>query len=129
MSESISVTGLSGVVSSLEDAGALLNEGCRKAVQVTSLRVKKAAQAKISGHAHLPAYPSSITYDTSATENGSQGVIGPDKNRSQGPLGNILEYGTGRHAPIPHLGPALEENADDLIRGVEIAIRQAVGDS
>ena len=129
MSESISITGLTGVVSSLEDAGALLNKGCKTAVQVTSLKVKRSAQAKISGHAHLPAYPSSITYDTTATAAGAQGVIGPDKNRSQGPLGNILEYGTGRHAPLPHLGPALEENADDLIRGVEIAVRQAVGDS
>jgi hypothetical protein len=43
----------------------------------------------------------------------------------QGSLGNIIEFGTSKNAPIPHLGPALDANAADLLAGVDIAVRQA----
>jgi len=34
--------------------------------------------------------------------------IGPDKLRRQGPLGNLLEYGSVHNAPHPHMIPAAE---------------------
>ncbi|MEU4570724.1 hypothetical protein, partial [Micromonospora sp. NPDC023956] len=68
-----------------------------------------------------PAYPYAITYDSTETPTGASADIGPDKERRQGPLGNILEYGTVKNAPIPHMGPAgaaelprFEKALDDL---------------
>lgn len=122
----VTVTGITELSAALEASPALLAANLRKAVQVTCGKVKTSARSRISGYRHLPAYPYSITYDTKVTPVSIQGEIGPDKALKQGPLGNIVEYGTSKNAPIPHLGPALEENADDFIRGVDIAIQQAL---
>jgi len=121
----IDVIGLNLVVEDLNRFPLRLAVNVRKAVQVTSQKVRDDARNRIKGHKYLPAYPYSITYDTKVTAEGVEGEIGPDKGRAQGPLGNIVEYGTSKNAPIPHLGPALDANAEDLVAGVEIAVRQA----
>jgi hypothetical protein len=85
-----------------------------KVAQVAGMKIKKGAQKRIKATAedgHLPAYPSSITYDTETRGTTVGVVVGPDKDRNQGALGNVLEYGTSMHAPIPHLQPALEAEA------------------
>ena len=122
----VDVFGLNAVVSDLEAFPVHLTVNARKAVQITSQKVRDDARNRIKGHKYLPAYPYSITYDTKVTVEGIEGEIGPDKGRAQGPLGNIVEYGTSKNAPIPHLGPALDANAEDLVAGIEIAIRQAM---
>lgn len=122
----IEVSGLDALVADLEANGPKLATNLRKAVQVTSAKIKADARSRISGYRHLPAYPYSITYDTTVTADGVEGEIGPDKALPQGPLGNILEYGTSTHAPLPHLGPALDAGADDLAAGVDIAVTQAL---
>ncbi|MEV4437486.1 hypothetical protein AB0K09_00465 [Streptomyces sp. NPDC049577] len=99
----------------------------RQAVEVTARKVKDSARQRISGHKYLPQYPRSITYEVKTTAAGVEAEIGPDKGAAQGALGNIIEYGSANNAPLPHLGPALEENADDLARGVEIAVAHALG--
>jgi hypothetical protein len=98
----------------------------RSAVQVTCRKVRDDARSRVMGHRYLPAYPYSITYDTTIAVDGVEGEVGPDKGRAQGPLGNLIEYGSSKNAPLPHLGPALDANADDLVAGVEIAVRQAL---
>ncbi|MFJ4738706.1 hypothetical protein [Streptomyces sp. NPDC088775] len=120
------VTGARETAAALLASIALMERNATTAVAVTAGKVKRSAAQRISGHAHLPAYPSSITYDVTHGPTGPEAEIGPDKGRRQGPLGNIVEYGTRNNAPLPHLGPALEEHADDLIRGVEIAVWQAL---
>jgi len=122
----VQVTGLNLVVSDLETAPQRLAANARKAVQVTSQKIRDDARNRIKGRRYLPAYPYSITYDTKVTAEGVEGEIGPDKGRAQGPLGNIVEYGTSKNAPIPHLGPALDAQAEDLVTGIEIAVRQAM---
>jgi hypothetical protein len=77
-----------------------------------AMNVKQQAQALAPSGPHTPAYASSITFDTFAELGGFKAEIGPDKGRAQGALGNIFEYGTGDTPPIPHLGPALEAEAD-----------------
>lgn len=124
--DGVQVIGLNLVVSEMEQAPIRLLVNARKAVQVTSRKVRDDARNRIKGHKYLPAYPYSITYDTKLTAEGIEGEIGPDKGRAQGPLGNIVEYGTSKNAPIPHLGPALDANAEDLVTGIEIAVRQAL---
>lgn len=140
----VHVSGLDVVVSGFTGAPARLAGNVRKAVQVTSAKVKADARQRISGYRHLTRYPYSITYDTKVTPDGVEGEIGPEKGKGgsrpnstgrvrsqdkgtlQGSLGNILEYGTSKNAPIPHLGPALDANEGDLLAGVEIAVRQAL---
>jgi hypothetical protein len=122
----VDVTGISAVVTDLEAFQIRFMVNARKAVQVTSKKIKADAQNRIKGHKYLPAYPYSITYDTKFIADGVEGEIGPDKGRAQGPLGNIIEYGTSKNAPIPHLGPALDANIDDLVRGIDIAVSQAL---
>jgi hypothetical protein len=122
----VEVFNLNAVVADLEAFPERLAVNLLKAVQVTSRKVRDDARDRIKGHKYLPAYPYSISYDTKVTAEGIEAEIGPDKGKAQGPLGNIIEYGTSKNAPIPHLGPALDANTDDLIAGVEIAVRQAM---
>jgi hypothetical protein len=122
----VDVIGLTVVVDDLGTFATRLRGNVAKAVQVTSRKVQNDARNGIRGHKYLPAYPYSITYDVKVTAEGVEGEIGPDKGRAQGPLGNIIEYGTSKNAPIPHLGPALDANADDLVTGIEIAVHQAM---
>jgi len=122
----VTVNGLDVVVTGFQGSPARLAVNLRKAVQVTCSKVKADARQRISGRKYLPRYPYSITYDTKITADGVEGEIGPQKALPQGPLGNIVEYGTSKNAPIPHLGPALDANESDLLAGVEIAVRQAL---
>jgi hypothetical protein len=124
--DGITVTGINAVVDDLSAFPQRLAVNVGKAVKVTSQKVRDDARNRIKGHRYLPAYPYSITYDVKATAEGAEGEIGPDKGRAQGPLGNIVEYGTSKNAPLPHLGPALDANAEDLVIGVEIAISQSI---
>lgn len=122
----VDVIGLTVVVDDLGTFAERLRVNAAKAVKVTSQNVRDDARNRIKGRKYLPAYPYSITYDVKVTAEGVEGEIGPDKGMAQGPLGNIVEYGTSKNAPIPHLGPALDANAEDLVAGIEIAIRQAM---
>lgn len=124
--DGVEVFGLQAVVADLENAPVRLIANLRLAVQINCKKVRDDARQRVMGHRYLPAYPYSITYETAYGPDSVEGVIGPDKGRAQGPLGNIIEYGTSKNAPLPHLGPALDANADDLVAGVEIAVRQAL---
>lgn len=93
---------------------------------MTARKVQQGARDRIAGHKYLPQYPAAISYDVRHTGLGVEAEIGPDKGRPQGALGNIVEYGTSKNAPLPHLGPALEEQAEDLAHGVEVAVWQAM---
>jgi hypothetical protein len=91
-------------------------------VDGSALRIKKDAARRASGLAHAPAYPASIGYDRFHTLFTSRARIGPDKDKRQGALGNLLEYGSINNAPIPHLQPALDAEAPRF----EAAIAEAV---
>ncbi|MEU5091719.1 hypothetical protein [Streptomyces sp. NPDC021356] len=119
------VTGAQESAAALLRAIVQMERNATTAVAVTAGKVKRSAAQRISGRPHLPAYPSSITYTASRGAAGPEAEIGPDKGRAQGPLGNLIEYGSIHNAPIPHLGPALDENADDLVHGIEVAVWQA----
>lgn len=92
----------------LASAATEAQAGVRAVVQKGALNVKTDAQRFAAGLAHAPHYPRSITFDTKVTAAGVEAEIGPDKSRTQGALGNILEYGTSKNAPVAHLGPALD---------------------
>lgn len=126
MSSAIVIVGMDRWVADMELAEPRLLVNSTKAVAVTSRKIQTAARARIRGHKYLPQYPASITYDVRGGLVSIEGEIGPDKDRPQGALGNILEFGTAKNAPIEHLGPALAENEEDLVRGIELAVHQAL---
>jgi hypothetical protein len=92
-----------------------------KVTQVAAIKIKKDAQKRIKAQTgkYFPLYPYTIGYDTQTKGVTVSAEIGPDKDmvigggpiKTPGNFGNILEYGTARDAPMPHLGPALEAEA------------------
>ena len=99
----------------------------RAVVQKGALNIKNGARQRISGHAHAPAYPSSITYDTKIGPTSAEAEIGPEKGKRQGALGNILEYGTVKNAPIPHIRPAADEELPRFDKALEDLAVKGVG--
>lgn len=107
------------VTSELDDLADKLDMAIDKVLDVTArttarsaLAIKKGAQNYIiagTTTTYTVHYPHSISYDVEEDGTTIRAEIGPDKNRRQGPLGNILEFGTSRNAPIPHLLPAFED--------------------
>ncbi|NUS17086.1 MAG: hypothetical protein HOY69_37785 [Streptomyces sp.] len=123
---SVVIVGLQELVASFEQAPVRLRVFAAKSVEVTARRVRDEARQRISGHRYLPRYPQSITYDVKPTATGVEAEIGPDKDRPQGPLGNIVEFGTSKNAPLPHLGPALDAAEPDAEHGITIAVQDAL---
>ena len=76
-----------------------------------ALNIKTDARRRVTGLAHAPAYPRAITYDSHETPTGAWAEIGPDKERRQGALGNLLEYGSVHNQPRPHMAPAAKAEA------------------
>lgn len=80
----------------------------RAVVARGALNIKNDARDRAPHGPHTPAYAASITYDLGDTVSEIRAAIGPDKNRPQGPLGNIFELGSPGRPPQPHLMPALD---------------------
>jgi hypothetical protein len=93
----------------LEEA-ATLDVRVTPIVEANARRVRDDARQNASGHPSLPHYPASITYDMVVTGQGVAADIGPDKDLPQGPLGNIIEYGTANNAPMGNLAKASAQN-------------------
>lgn len=103
----------------------------RQAIEVTARHVRDAARENAQGMSHAPAFPYSITYDidgSGSRATGSQlsAEIGPDKERSQGALGNLIEYGSVKNPPQGIMHGALQANEADFERGVDRAIEDAL---
>lgn len=130
MSKVVSFTGteqLDELAASLKKAVELAPAATRLVVQKGALNIKTDARRRVSGHKYLPAYPNSITYDTTETLFGASAEIGPDKSRPQGPLGNIIEFGGTRKAPLPHLMPAAEAEEPRFVASMEALAVKALG--
>ena len=114
----IEVQGLTALVSDLAAAPEKMRAGVRATVQKAALNIKNDAKEIVTAatpKGYARAYPSSITYDTQQTSTGGTSAeIGPDKDKRQGALGNLIEFGSVHNAPIPHLGPALEHEIPNL---------------
>lgn len=58
--------------------------------------IKTEMQADVSGSPHFKGMAGSITYDSHYLPGRARYVIGPDKSRRGGSLGNIYYFGTSR---------------------------------
>lgn len=88
-----------------------------KAVVVKgALNVKTQWRSNALGSAgkHAKAYPYSVGYDIDPDGMGAE--IGPDKAKRQGPLGNLLEFGSVQNPPHNDGGKALEKEAPNFVR-------------
>lgn len=70
--------------------------------------------AKRTAGKHAKRYPATINYDLSlgaALTGKIEAVVGPDKSKPQGPLGNLLEFGSVNNPPTNDGGRALRAEA------------------
>ncbi len=107
MRAGLDTTGLEPLLVVLDSAHADTPREAKRIVAKAAVNVKKDARKRASGLRHAPLYPRSIGYDEVDTALGPAADVGPDKDRPQGALGNILEYGTTNNPPRPHMGPAV----------------------
>ena len=71
---------------------------------------------------HIPRYADSISFE----RDGNLAVECFARDRGQGPLAGILEFGHGPNAPRPHFIPALEEEAERAPQWLAKAIADAL---
>lgn len=107
----IDLTELESLTRSIASSGAVLHADARAVVSRGALNIKNSwrARATLTAGAHARLYPSSISYDITEGPGYIEAEIGPDKGKAQGPLGNILEFGTSTQAGHNDGGQALED--------------------
>lgn len=98
-----------------------IHRGARAVVQRGALNIKRDAARRLGTGGHLRHLGRAVTYDTQETLTRASAEIGPDKNRRQGKLGHIPEYGTRNNRPRPYLAPALEAERPRFARALEAA--------
>lgn len=79
---------------------------------------------------HARMYPASISYDLgigAALLGRVEAEVGPDKSRPQGPLGNIIEFGSVNNAPSNDGGRALRDEAPNFEAELSKAALDALG--
>lgn len=96
----------------LDRAGERALKETRGVVSKGALNVKNEWRdnARQTAPRHAPHYPDSITYDleTNREHMAVEAEIGPDKNKTQGALGNLLEYGSRNNPPHNDGGRAMQ---------------------
>lgn len=129
---------LSKLSADLRFAGATAKPFLTKAMEVTGRNIRDTARKNATGMAHAPAFPYSISYDFVGSAGGLLGAlrggasheieleVGPDKDRAQGALGNLIEFGSIRNPPQGIMHGALQANEADFEKGIDRAIDDAL---
>lgn len=93
----------------------------RKAVQVTSHKIKDAWREK-ANRTGLGRYAADVTYETRELAQSIEGEIGPTPGDA-GSFGFVENAGGGVRSAPQHAGrDALEENEEDFVKGLELAV-------
>ena len=126
---------LMSLAADIEDAPKALPKYLRKALDVTSIKVKKDAQATVKGRKGLGHAAGAIDYElkgSSGAVSEMSSEIGYSKDKGAGKLGNLIEYGApnsgNQLAPSHDLGNALLGNEGDFVDGVEKAVADALAE-
>lgn len=99
--------------------GALTSIEVRAVVAKGALNIKNDWRGRSSGLAHAPRYPYSIGYDTDVLAGSVRAVIGPDKDKPQGALGNLIEFGSAKNPPHNDGGQALQAEEPRFVAAIE----------
>lgn len=94
----------------------------KKSVSRGALNIKNDLVRDARSNGSYRHFHRSISYDL--VRDGLEAEIGPDKNLTQGALGNILYFGTSKNAPVLSLDGPLDREAPRF----ETALRRIVGD-
>lgn len=116
----------------LSEAPASAQRDVAAVVGHAAMNVKNgwAENARQSAGHHARLYPSSISYDLSigaALAGTIRAEVGPDKSKPQGPLGNLIEFGSVNNPPHNDGGRALDAEAANFERAVADATLDALG--
>jgi hypothetical protein len=111
--------GLEALVTEFHREAEIAPDEARKVVQKGLLNIKNDWRRRWTGHPHAPRLPYAITYDSVAVGPRIMGEVGPDKDKPQGALGNLFEYGSVNNPPIPGGAPALEAERPKFERAME----------
>lgn len=134
----VDTSDLSRLGADLGDVPATSGRYLFTAMEVTARGTRDTARENATGMAHAPAFPQSITYDVSAGYSlvrevfGGGGAstisaeIGPDKDRPQGDLGNLIEFGSVNNPPQGIMHGALQANEANFERGIDRAVDDAL---
>lgn len=95
-----------------------LSRELRQVVSKGALNVKEDWRERWKNHPKIRHIPRSIGYDLTSGPGWAQGVIGPDKEKMQAALANIIEFGSVNNAPIPGGLPALTEEEPRFVKAV-----------
>lgn len=111
---SMDVYGARELTVDLSQAGIFATARAATATAETAEEVARFARdtirARTSGE-YVKHYPNAITYEVSVLGAGIIAAdIGPEFDKPQGGLGQLLEFGSRNNAPIPHLNPALDQS-------------------
>lgn len=123
---SIDLSQLVRLADDLASAPARIIPAVTPAIKRGAYNIKKDAFWRIqsvvaAGRGYARAYPYSIGYDVFTAASRVVAEIGPDKDKTQGALGNLLEFGSSNNPPYPHLMPA----ATTEIPKTEMAVSRA----
>lgn len=127
MSITMEVNGIDRVIEGFRIADRVIGANVTKAVEVTSRHVKDAAKKnarEVLGEA-VRHQASTYQYEIKHPSRGIvEGHIGPVKGWKQAAI--PLEYGTPFTAAKPVLEPALASNVEDFVKGVSMAVGEAL---
>lgn len=91
-----------------------------------ALNIKDDWRGAVSGLPHLPQFPASIGYDLDIQPGGVSAEIGPDKEKPQGPLGNLAEFGSANNPPGLQGQRALDAEEPRFLAAVEDLAERAL---
>lgn len=115
----------------LREVPAAANRNVKKAVEVTARNVKDDwAQGATVSRGYASSYAAAIDYTLEYPGGAIEAEIGPSLGKTPGASAGFLEDSPGnvRAAPQHAARDALEANEEDFLRGLEIAITDALID-
>jgi hypothetical protein len=115
----VEITGLRELQAALIRAESKTLAAVEGVVAKGALNIKNDWRQRWSGIGHAPALPAAVTYDMTYWFGSVGAEIGPDKGKPQGPLGNLIEFGSVNNAPIPGGLPALQAEEPKYVRSLE----------
>lgn len=84
------------------------------------------ARSRVEGHPKIRHYPAAVGYEVAVTAGLIEVSLGVDKGAMQGPLWNLIEFGSVNNAPIPHLIPAAEAAGPGFTTDIGVLAERAV---
>lgn len=108
MANVVSVSGLTELEISLDKAISTMPTEVMAILGRAGFNIKKGTQRRWSGMKHLPRLPYAVSYDVTPIFTGFQLEVGADKDKKQGALANVVEFGTVNNPPRPGLAPELD---------------------